>query len=249
MSGHSKWSTIKRKKGVADAKRGKIFTKIGREIQIAARDGGGDPEGNPALRLALQTAKAANMPRENQERAIKKGTGELGGANIEECLYEGRGPKGTAFIVEVMTDNRNRTVAEIRSVFSKGGGEIGSSGSVSWMFDLRGIIALPKGALDEDAITERAIEAGAEDVQDGGDDWVLMCDQASLFEVSAAVEDLAPSSAERSYVPKTESVIPLAGDDAVSVAKFMARLDGLDDVQDLFTNAEISDDVLEEHGP
>ncbi|MBL4688901.1 MAG: YebC/PmpR family DNA-binding transcriptional regulator [Nannocystaceae bacterium] len=249
MSGHSKWSTIKRKKGVADAKRGKIFTKIGRDIQIAARDGGGDPDGNPGLRLALTAARAANMPRDNQERAIKKGTGELASANIEEALYEGRGPKGAVFMVEVMTDNKNRTVAEVRNVFSKGGGELGSDGSVGWMFDLTGVIALPKGELAEDAMTERAIEAAADDVKDGGEEWIVLCDAATLGEVAGALEDLGPTRADREYLAKPESVLPLEGDEAISVAKFLARLDELDDVHEVFTNAVIPDAVLEEYGP
>lgn len=250
MSGHSKWSTIKRKKGATDAKRGKIFTKVARDITIAARDGGGDPAGNPSLRLALSAAKAVNMPKDNQERAIKKGTGELGGDNIEEALYEGRGPKGTAFIVEVMTDNKNRTVAELRHVFSKGGGgELGASGSVSWMFELTGVVVLPKGELDEDAITERAIEAGADDVKDGGEQWVLLCEASTVAAVAAALEDLGVTSAERQYLPKPESVNALEGDDAVAVAKFMSKLDDLDDVQNVFSNAELPDDIVEEHGP
>lgn len=249
MSGHSKWSTIKRKKGAADAKRGKIFTKLARDIQIAARDGGGDPAGNPALRLALAAAKAQNMPKDNQERAIQKGTGELAGDNIEEAVYEGRGPNATAFMVEVMTDNKNRTVAEVRHVFTKAGCELGSSGSVAWMFDLTGVVNVPKADLDEDAITERAIMAGADDVQDAGEEWVVLCDPTALAAVSGELEDLSPTNADRQYLPKTESVVALEGDEAVTVAKFMAKLDELDDVQNLFTNAELPDDVLEEHGP
>ena len=180
MSGHSKWSTIKRKKGAADAKRGKIFTKIARDIQVAARDGGGDPAGNPALRLALAAAKAANMPKDNQERAIKKGLGELGGDQIEEVVYEGRGPQGTSFVIEVMTDNRNRTVAEIRHVFSKGGGEMGSDGSVTWMFDHLGVVTVAKERIEEDALTERVLELGAQDVRDGGEEWVVLCEPGEL---------------------------------------------------------------------
>lgn len=249
MSGHSKWSTIKRKKGAADAARGKVFTKIARDIQIAARDGGPEPAGNPALRLALAAAKAANMPKDNQQRAIKKGTGELGGDNIEEALYEGRGPKGTAFIVEVLTDNKNRTVAEVRHVFSKAGGEMGSDGSVTWMFELQGVVTIAKDKIDEDAITERALEVGADDVRDGGDEWVLICEPTALAEVSSGLEDLEPTGAERQYLVKPESAVPLDGADAVAVAQFMAKLDELDDVQGFFTNAEVPDAVLEEHGP
>ena len=249
MSGHSKWSTIKRKKGAADAKRGKIFTKIARDIQIAARDGGGDPAGNPALRLALAAAKAANMPKDNQERAIKKGTGDLDGVSLDEVVYEGRGPGGAAFLVETLTDNKNRTVAEVRHVFTKGGGELGNSGSVAWMFELTGVVEIPREKIDEDGLTERAIEAGADDVKDAGESWLVLCDPSSLADVSSALEDLEPAAADRQYLAKPESAVTLEGDTAVSVAKFWAKLDDLDDVQNVFTNADLPDEVMEEHGP
>jgi len=249
MSGHSKWSTIKRKKGALDAKRGKIFTKIARDIQVAARSGGGDPAGNPALRLALAAAKAANMPKDNQDRAIKKGLGELGDAQLDEVVYEGRGPQGASFIVEVMTDNRNRTVAEVRHVFSKGGGELGSDGSVAWMFDRLGVVTIAKDTIDEDALTERVLELGAEDVRDGGEEWVVLCEPSSFAAVSSGLEDLEPSSADVQYLAKPESAVALEGDAAVQVAKFWSRLDDLDDVQNVFTNVELPDEVLEEHGP
>jgi YebC/PmpR family DNA-binding regulatory protein len=249
MSGHSKWSTIKRKKGAADAKRGKIFTKIAREITVAARAGGADASANPSLRLALANAKAANMPKENQERAINKGIGELDGVALEEVVYEGRGPKGTAFIIEVMTDNRNRTVAEIRNVFSKGGGELGANGSASWMFDRAGVVSVERERIDEDALTERVIELGADDVKDGGEEWIVLCDPTALSDVSTGLEDLEPSGAGIQYLVKPESAKPLEGDDAVSVARFWAKLDDLDDVQNVYTDAELPDDVMEEHGP
>ncbi|MEX1363445.1 MAG: YebC/PmpR family DNA-binding transcriptional regulator [Nannocystaceae bacterium] len=249
MSGHSKWSTIKRKKGAADAKRGKIFTKIARDIQIAARDGGGDPSGNPALRLALAAAKSANMPKDNQERAIKKGLGELGGDQIEEIIYEGRGPQGASFVVEVMTDNRNRTVAEIRHVFSKGGGELGSDGSVTWMFDRMGVVTLDKARITENALTERVLELGADDIRDGGDQWVVLCEPSELSGLSDGLEDLEPEGAELRWIVKPESEVALEGDAAVSVARFWAKLDELEDVQDVFTNVDLPDDVMEEHGP
>ena len=249
MSGHSKWSTIKRKKGAADAKRGKIFTKIARDIQVAARAGGGDPAGNPALRLALSAAKAANMPKDNQERAIKKGLGELGDVQLEEIAYEGRGPQGSSFIVEVMTDNRNRTVAEVRHVFSKGGGELGSSGSVAWMFDHTGVVIVPQDKIDEDGLTERVLELGADDVRDGGDVWVVLCEPSALAELASGLEDLEPTEAALQYVAKPESAVSIEGDAAVQVAKFWAKLDDLDDVQNVFTNVELPDDVMEEHGP
>ena len=249
MSGHSKWSTIKRKKGALDAKRGKIFTKIARDIQVAARQGGGDPSANAALRLALSAAKAANMPKDNQERAIKKGTGELEGGDLEEVVYEGRGPSGSAFLVEVLTDNRNRTVAEVRHAFSKTGGEMGSTNSVAWMFDLVGVITVAKDRIGEDALTERAIELGADDIRDGGDEWVVICEPSALSDVQGGLEDLEPTSAERQYLPKPESELNLQGSEAIEVARLWAKLDDLDDVQDVFTNANLPDEVLEEHGP
>lgn len=249
MSGHSKWSKIKRTKGVLDAKKGKVFTKIARDIQVAARAGGGDPAGNPSLRVALAAAKAANMPKENQERAIKKGLGELGGAQLEEVVYEGRGPQGASFIVEVMTDNRNRIVAEVRHVFTKGGGELGSDGSVAWMFDRLGVVTVPKEKIEEDALTERVLELGAEDVRDGGEEWVVLCEPTALGGLQGGLEDLEPTSAQVQYLPKPESAVALTGDAAVQVAKFWARLDELDDVQNVFTNVELPDEVLEEHGP
>jgi YebC/PmpR family DNA-binding regulatory protein len=249
MSGHSKWSKIKRTKGVLDAKKGKIFTKIARDIQVAARAGGGDPSGNPSLRVALVAAKAANMPKENQERAIKKGLGELGGAQIEEVVYEGRGPQGASFIVEVMTDNRNRIVAEVRSVFTKGGGELGSDGSVGWMFDRLGVVTVPRETIEEDALTERVLELGAEDVRDGGDEWVVLCKPTALVGLQAGLEDLEPTSGQVRYLAKPESALVLSGEAAIQVAKFWSRLDDLDDVQNVYTNAELPDEVLEEHGP
>ncbi len=249
MSGHSKWSTIKRKKGAADAARGKVFTKIAREIQVAARAGGGDPAGNAALRLALAAAKSANMPKDNQQRAIKKGLGELGGDQIEEVVYEGRGPKASSFVIEAMTDNRNRTVAEIRHVFSKGGGELGSDGSATFMFDRYGVITVAKSAIDEDALTERALEVGAEDIRDADEEWVVLCEPSAFADLCGALEDLSPTSAEVQYLVKPEYTMSVEGEDAEQIAKFWAKLDALDDVQNVFTSVELPDDVMEEHGP
>ena len=249
MSGHSKWSTIKRKKGALDAKRGKIFTKIARDIQVAARAGGGDPDGNPALRLALSAARAANMPKDNQERAIKKGVGDLGGAQLEEITYEGRGPQGSSFVVEVMTDNRNRTVAEVRNLFSKGGGELGAGGSVTYMFDRMGVVTLPKEAIDEDGLTERVLELGADDVRDGGEEWVVLCELSAFAELSSGLEDLQPTGASMQQLVKPEYSKVLEGEAAEQVAKFWSKLDDLDDVQNVFTNMSLPDDVMEEHGP
>ncbi|MBW2221029.1 MAG: YebC/PmpR family DNA-binding transcriptional regulator, partial [Deltaproteobacteria bacterium] len=166
MSGHSKWSSIKHKKGAADAKRGRIFTKIIREISVAARAGGGDPDGNPRLRTAIETAKAENMPKDNIERAIKKGTGELEGVHYEESVLEGYGPNGVAILVDIMTDNKNRTMAELRHAFTKYNGNIGSTGCVAWMFDKKGLISLDKEKVDDDKLMEVALDAGADDIND-----------------------------------------------------------------------------------
>lgn len=249
MSGHSKWSTIKRKKGVLDAKKGKVFTKIGRDIMTAVRAGGGDPGGNPSLRMALAAARAANMPKDNQERAIKKGLGELEGAEIEDVVYEGRGPKGTAWVVDALTDNRNRTVADLRKAFSRHGGELGASGSVMWMFDYTGVLGIPKASITEDVLTERVLELGGNDVKDGGDDWIVLCDSRDFIALQSGLEDLALTHADRQYLAKSDALVVLAGDDAVQCAVFLAMLDELEDVQNVFTNAEIPEDILQEHGP
>jgi YebC/PmpR family DNA-binding regulatory protein len=250
VSGHSKWSTIKRKKGALDAKRGKVFTRISREITTAVRQGGGgDPGGNPSLRLALANARAANMPKDNQERAIKKGLGEGGGAELDEAVYEGRGPKGSAFLVEVLTDNRNRSVQEIRHAFGRAGGEMLAAGAVMWMFDRTGIITVPKASIDEDALTERVLELGGDDVKDGGDEWIVLCSPGSMGAVHSGLETLGCSGAEARYVAKPEHPLVVEGEDAVRIAKLVAMLDELDDVQNVFTNAEIPDDVMQEHGP
>jgi YebC/PmpR family DNA-binding regulatory protein len=248
MSGHSKWSTIKRKKGALDAQRGKIFTKIAREIMVAAKDGGGDPSGNPRLRTALIAARAANMPKENQERAIKKGTGELAGVTFETLQYEGRGPAGSTFIVEILTDNKNRTVAEIRQMFSKAGGELVSAGAVSWAFNRRGVLEIAKAKIAEEALMERALGEGGEDIEDWDESWAVMCDPTSFLELQTALADLEPTG-EVQYLIKPENELSLDGDSAVSVAKLWAKLDEHDDVQKVHTNAVLPDEVMEEHGP
>jgi YebC/PmpR family DNA-binding regulatory protein len=248
MSGHSKWSTIKRKKGALDAQRGKIFTKIAREIMVAAKEGGGDPTGNPRLRTALAAARAANMPKDNQERAIKKGTGELAGVTFETLQYEGRGPAGSCFIVEILTDNKNRTVAEIRHAFGKAGGELVSSGAVGWMFNHRGVLEIAKARISEEALMERALGAGGEDIEDWGETWAVMCPPSSFGELQNALTDLEPVG-DVQYLAKPENELSLTGDSAVSVAKLWARLDEHDDVQKVHTNAVLPDDVMEEHGP
>ncbi|WP_106389667.1 YebC/PmpR family DNA-binding transcriptional regulator [Enhygromyxa salina] len=248
MSGHSKWSTIKRKKGATDAARGKVFTKIAREIMVAAKEGGGDPDGNPRLRTALNAARSANMPKDNQERAIKKGLGELEGVSFEEVLYEGRGPEGTAFVLEVLTDNRKRTVPELRHIFGKNGGEMGSTGSATWMFDHKGVVMVAKEKIDENALMELCLEAGAEDVQDEDEVWVVTCETSSFSDVESALAQLEPESAEIQWVTRPENTFPLEGGGAEAVARLWAKLDDQDDVQKVYCNAELPDEIMEAHG-
>ncbi len=248
MSGHSKWSTIKRKKGALDAQRGKIFTKIAREIMVAAKEGGGDANGNPRLRTALLAAKAANMPKENQERAIKKGTGDLAGVTFENVTYEGRGPAGSTFIVDILTDNKNRTVAEIRHMFGKSGGELVSNGAVAWMFDRKGVLEIAKAKITEEALMERALGAGGEDIQDWEDTWGVYCSPGDFAGLQAELADLE-ATGEVQWIVKPENETSIAGDSAVSVAKLWAKLDEHDDVQKVYCNANLPDDVMEEHGP
>ena len=244
MSGHSKWSTIKRKKGALDAKRGKIFTKFFRELQTAARIGGGDPDANPRLRLVIDKAKAANMPKDNIQRAILKGTGGGEGESFEEAIYEGYGPGGTAVMVDCLTDNRNRTVAEVRHAFSKYGGNLGADGSVSYLFDKVGQLLFPAD-LDEEVVMEAAIEAGAEDVivDDGGSIEVLTA--AEEFEqVRDGIREhgIEPESAEVTMRAATSA--ELGPKEASSMIKMLEVLEDLDDVQEVYSNADISEDVL-----
>jgi YebC/PmpR family DNA-binding regulatory protein len=238
MSGHSKWATIKRKKAVLDSKRGKIFTKLIKEITIAARDGG-DPNGNPRLRLAVDNAKAQNMPMDNIERAIKKATGELEGVTYHELTYEGYGPAGIAILVEVATDNKNRTVAEVRHLFSKYGGSMGETGSVAWMFDRKGIITLPAEGKKEDDVMEIVLDAGADD----------LTTEEGYFEVQTAIENFEPvrrSLVDKSFTVENASLqwieknmIEVKGEDAEKVVKLIESLEDLDDVQNVFSNADI----------
>src|SRR3954467_7948255 len=203
MSGHSKWATIKHKKGALDAKRGKIFTRLIKEIAMAAKSGGGDPEGNPRLRTAIAAAKAENMPADNIKRAIQRGTGELPGATYEEILFEGYGPGGAAILVDVSTDNRNRTVSEIRHAFSKNGGNMGEAGSVAWMFHKKGDIVIAKSAAKEDDLMNIVLESGAEDLKDDGDSWEIICDPANYAAVLEAVTKagITPENAEIGMIP------------------------------------------------
>lgn len=246
MSGHSKWSQIKRQKGAADARRGQLFTKLGRELTVAAREGGSDPDANPRLRLAIQRARESNMPLENIQRAIQRGTGGSDGAALEAVSYEGYGPGGAALYVEALTDNRNRTVAEVRNVLARGGGSLGESGCVAWLFDPRGVITVSGSGSDLEEIALKAIDAGAEDfrIEDGSLEVYTAPDQ--LEQVRQALErDGAPlESAELAMVPKT--TIQLDSKDALAVLKLMERLEELDDVQRVYTNLELSDDLVAE---
>ena len=244
MSGHSKWSTIKRQKGVADAQRGQVFTKLSKEIIIAAKAGGGDPAGNTRLRLAIQKAKESNRPADNINRAIDRAVGGGDGADLAEITYEGYGPNGTAVLVEVATDNRNRVVAEVRNVFSRAGGNLGETGSVAWNFENRGVITITPNGNDPDDIALHAIDAGAEDVQVGDGSIDVFTAPADLEKVKKALEDngLTVDSAEASRVPKT--TVALDEKHAVAMLRLVEKLEALDDVQKVYFNADISDDVF-----
>lgn len=248
MSGHSKWSTIKRKKGVADAARGKVFTKVIKEITIAARDGGGDPDGNSRLRRAVDAARTANMPAENVTRAIKKGTGELEGVHYEELLYEGIGPDGALFLCEVVTDNRNRTIAEVRKVFDKNNGQIGSTGSAAWAFEQKGVIRLDKDAGNEETLFELAVGAGAENLELVGDQWVVTTARNDLDTVSKAIGDsgVAVTEAALSYLPNNPKVVE--GGDAEKLMRLFEALDESDDIQNVYSDFELSEQALAEMG-
>jgi len=250
MSGHSKWSTIKRKKGAADVARGKVFTKIAREIMVAAKEGGGDRDGNSRLRAALTAAKAANMPKDSQQRAIKKGLGDLGNVQVHERLYEGRGPGGVAFVLEVMTDNKNRAVAEIRHIFGKGGGHMGSDGSATWMFERKGVGALGLETIEEEDLLDRVMEAGGDDIERAADGslWIVTCEPGMYHGVTRALEDLHPESAEVAWLIKPENAVELHGAVAVEVAQLWAKLDQHNDVQGCFCSATLPDDILMEYG-
>ena len=246
MSGHSKWHSIKHKKGALDAKRGRMFTKVIKEITIAARIGGGDIEGNPRLRKAVADAKGLNMPADNIKRAIQKGTGELEGGQIEEIMYEGYGPGGVAMLVEVVTDNRNRTVSEIRHVFSKNGGNMGESGSVAWMFSKKGYIAIEKSKADEETLMTLAIEAGADDFQSDESMYEIYTSQDAFEDVLSAIKakKLETVTAEISMIP--QNYIKVEGKTAQQVVKLMEALDEHDDVQHVYGNFDIEESELAE---
>jgi YebC/PmpR family DNA-binding regulatory protein len=243
MSGHSKWATIKHKKGALDAKRGKLFTKLIKELTVAARMGGGDPGGNPRLRKAIADAKGQSMPNDTIARAVKRGTGEIEGAAYEEINYEGSGPAGTLFFVEAMTDNRNRTVAEIRKIFEKNNGVLGGGGTAGWAFDRKGLIVVGKET-GEDQLMDVGVGGGAEDYQDIGDDWQLTTPPDALNVVLDVLEKagIKTKSSSIAYVPKNKK--PLTGRDAQVAMNLVEALDDHDDVQNVFADFDISDEEL-----
>jgi len=245
MSGHSKWHTIKHKKGAVDAKRGKLFTRLIKEIQVAARMGGGDIDANPRLRKAVSTAKGNQMPNDTIDRAIQRGTGELEGTNYEEMLYEGTGPGGTLWLVAALTDNKNRTVAELRKVFEKNGGNLGGGGTAAWAFDRKGVVVIPEDAIGEVKLMELAMEAGAEHYEKDGDNWVVLSDINDLDTLSSAVEEaeLKTESSDPGYVPKVKK--PLEGKDAEKSLGLYDALDDHDDTQAVFADFDISDAEME----
>jgi len=245
MSGHSKWSSIKHKKGALDAKRGKIFTRLIKEITVAARMGGsGDPDANPRLRTAITAAKAENMPKDNIERAIKKGTGELEGVDYEENSYEGYGPGGAAVLLESLTDNKNRAVADIRHIFSKCGGNLGENGCVAWMFDKKGYIVVECSAIDEDSLMETALEAGAEDVREDDSNFEVITAPEDFETVKTAIDEkeIPYLDAEVTMLPQTAT--KLQGKEADQMIRLMDMLEDCEDVQKVYTNADIPDELV-----
>jgi YebC/PmpR family DNA-binding regulatory protein len=245
MSGHSKWHSIKHKKGALDAKRGKIFTRIIKELTVAARVGGGDPGMNPRLRTIVAEAKSVNMPNENIARAIRRGTGEEPGVSYEEITYEGYGPGGAAVIIESMTDNRNRTVGEFRHMLSKYGGNLGEANSVAWMFEKKSVIAIEKGKVEEEALMTAALDAGADDMSDEGDSWEVLSAPSLHETVLEAVKKLGiePASAKVQMVPK--NLVKLEGKTAQQMMKLMDALDDHDDVQNVWSNFDIEEKEIE----
>jgi YebC/PmpR family DNA-binding regulatory protein len=246
MSGHSKWSKIKRYKEAADAKKGKVYTKLIKELTIAARIAGGDPSVNPRLRKAIQDSKVQNMPNDNIERAIKKGTGEIAGGVIEEYYMEGYGPAGVALLVQIQSDNRNRTLAEIRHIFQKHAGNLGSEGCVAWMFDKKGFLAFDKTVASEDLLMEVGLDAGADDVRDKGDQFEVITSPQAFENVKKAFDDkkIKYDVAEVSMIPQTQ--VPLNKRDAETMLNLVEGLEDNEDVQNVYTNADIPDEVMTE---
>ncbi len=246
MSGHSKWSSIKHKKAAVDAKRGKMFTKLIKEITVAAREGGGDPDTNPRLRTAIANAKAQNMPNETIERGILRGTGQLPGTSYEEIIYEGYGPKGVAIIVEVVTDNRNRSTSDLRNILSKNGGNLGERGCVSWMFDKKGLIVIDKDKADEDELIMVTLDAGAEDIKSEDDSYEIITEPQHFESVRDAVQEagIETTLEEISMIPQT--TVKLDGKEALQLLKIIGSLEDHDDVQNVYSNFDIPDDLIEQ---
>ncbi|MEQ8209581.1 MAG: YebC/PmpR family DNA-binding transcriptional regulator [Lacipirellulaceae bacterium] len=244
MAGHSHWAGIKHKKAAIDNKRGKLWSKLSKAIIIAARDGGGDPSMNLRLRYAINDAKAVSMPKDNIERAVKKGTGELEGGNLEEIIYEGYGPAGVAVMCEILTDNRNRTAPEVRKIFEIAGGKLGATGCVAWMFDRKGVAVISKEQIGEEALMELALEAGADDIRREGDAYEVLCDPQVFTDLREALEQakLEPESSEVAQVPK--ETVDVSAEDAPKVLKMMEALDDHDDVQNVSANFNIPDEVM-----
>lgn len=248
MAGHSKWANIKHRKAAVDAKRGKIFTKLIRELTVAAKEGGGDPESNPRLRTAVATAKGANMPNDTIDRAIKRGTGDIEGVVYNEIFYEGYGPGGSAVYVKTLTDNKNRTVSEIRRIFTKHGGGLGENGCVAWMFNLKGRIAFGGDAVEEDSLFDLVIDAGADDVRTEDSDIVVITPTESYETVKRAVSDagIQYESAEVTMIPQTN--VRIEGRDAEHMIRLMEALEDSDDVQNVYANFDIDEQLLEAIG-
>lgn len=245
MSGHSKWASIRHKKGATDAKRGKLFTRIIREITLAARQGGGDPDANSRLRAVISKAKDANMPKDNIEKAIKKGTGELEGYSLEEITYEGYGPSGVAIMIDTMTDNKNRTTAEIRNLLTKSGGNLGENGCVSWIFVKKGVITVTAEKYDEDTIMEIALEAGAEDIKRDEDIWEITVDPESFETVSGAFREKGVEMIMNDVIRVPNTTVKLDEKNAAKILNLIEKLEDADDIQDVAANFDISHDVME----
>jgi YebC/PmpR family DNA-binding regulatory protein len=246
MSGHSKWATIKHKKGAADAKRGKLFAKLARQIEVAARAGGGDVDANATLRTAVQKAKAAQMTNDAIDRAIKRGTGEAGGDAYEDIRYEGYAPGGVALLIDVLTDNRNRTSADIRSILTKQGGSMAEPGAVGWQFNRRGIVIVDGKGVDEDELLMTAIDGGAEDVTLDGDAWQVTCQPSDTFDVKDALEAAGYSVLSADTPMVSDNLVPVTSvEDAKKILRIMEAIEDNDDVQDVYSNFDIADDVME----
>jgi len=244
MSGHSKWSSIKHKKGITDARRGKIFSKLIKEITVSARMGGGDPVSNSRLRTAIQAAKNENMPKDNIERAVKRGTGELEGVNYEESTYEGYGPGGAAIFIESLTDNKNRAVADIRHIITKAGGNLGTNGCVAWMFEKKGYIVIESSEIDEDTLMEIAIDAGAEDVSEDNGNYEIITSVQNFETVKSTIDDTDIRYIDAEITMLPQSTVNLEGKEAEQMVKLMEALEDCDDVQKVYTNADIPEELI-----